>query len=248
MKYALVVTNLSVAFQQTIALHDIEFSIPTGKLVAIIGPNGSGKTTLIRSIMGLITPTKGTIFIANQLKEGSSKKIAYISQRSCVDWNFPATSLDVVIMGSYGQLRFCQSPGKKERELALQALGQVGMMEYANTAIKELSGGQQQRLFIARALVQDAEIYLLDEPFVGVDATTETIVFNLFKQLTQRDKTIIVVHHDLLTVKRHFDTVMFINKTIIACGPTADVMTSYNIQKTFPHYIDTTSLVSSDFS
>lgn len=246
MRYALVVSNLSVAYQQTIALHDIEFSIPTGRLVAIIGPNGSGKTTLIRSIMGLITPIKGTIFIANQVKEKSSKKIAYISQRSCVDWNFPATSLDIVIMGSYGELRFGQAPGDKEKELALQALDEVGMMAYANTPIKELSGGQQQRLFIARALVQDAEIYLLDEPFVGVDVTTEIIVFNLFKQLIERDKTIIIVHHDLLTVKKHFDIVMFINKTVIACGPTADVMTSHNIQKTFPHYIDTASLVSSD--
>jgi len=239
MNYALAIKNISVAYQQVPVIYDINFSITIGSLVAIIGPNGSGKTTLLRSIMGLIKPIQGTISILNQPHKTQSNKIAYIPQRSSVDWNFPATSLDIVIMGSYGKLKFGQRPGQKEKELALQALAKVHMTDYANTPIRELSGGQQQRLFIARALVQDTEIYLLDEPFIGVDITTETIIFNLFKQLQQQNKTIIVVHHDLLTVKKYFDTVLLMNKTVIAYGATSSVITSTNISKAFPNYIDT---------
>lgn len=242
MNYALIIKNISVAYQQVPVIYDIEFSVPVGKIAAIIGPNGSGKTTLLRSIMGLINPTKGTIVILGKPHTTQSKKIAYIPQRSSVDWNFPATSIDVVMMGSYGKLKFCQRPREHEKNLARKALDQVNMMDYADTPINQLSGGQQQRLFIARALVQDPEIYLFDEPFIGVDIITETIVFNLFKELQQHKKTIIVVHHDLLTVKKHFDTVIFMNKTIISYGPTSHVMTSENISKTFPNYIDAKTL------
>lgn len=238
MKYAIIIEHISIAYQQTPVIYDLNFSVSTGSLVAIIGPNGSGKTTLLKSIMGLIKPTQGVISIFNQTHTNRSKKIAYIPQRSSVDWTFPATSLDVVIMGLYGRLSFGTRTGNCEKELALQALDKVKMIDFADTPIHQLSGGQQQRLFIARALAQNAEIYLLDEPFIGVDITTETIVFNLLKELQQQNKTVIMVHHDLLTVKKYFDTVLLINKRMIAYGPTDTTMTSLNISKTFPNYIN----------
>ena len=239
MKHALTVNNISIAYQQNKVVHDLNFAAPTGSLLAIVGPNGSGKTSLLKAIMGLMIPTKGEILIFDKPCTTQRKKIAYIPQRSSVDWNFPATSLDIVLMGSYGKLSFGQPPGYQEKQCALQALAQVNMTAFADTPISQLSGGQQQRLFIARALVQDAEIYLLDEPFVGVDIVTETIVFNLFKQLQKANKTIIVVHHDLLTVKKYFDTVLLMNKTAIAFGPTATTMTSDSITKAFTNYVDT---------
>ena len=239
MKPAISIKNLFIAYQQNQVVHDLNFAVPVGSLLAIVGPNGSGKTSLIKAIMGLLSPTKGEILIFDQPCTTQRKKIAYIPQRSSVDWNFPATSLDIVLMGSYGKLSFGQRPGQQEKEQALHALTQVNMANFVNTPISQLSGGQQQRLFIARALVQDAEIYLLDEPFVGVDITTETIVFNLFKQLQQQNKTIVVVHHDLLTVKKYFDTVLLMNKTAIAFGPTATTMTSALITKAFTNYVDT---------
>ena len=243
MKHALVVKNISIAYQQNQVVHDLNFSAPAGSLLAIVGPNGSGKTSLIKAIMGLLIPTKGEILIFNEPCATQRKKIAYIPQRSSVDWNFPATSLDIVLMGSYGKLSFGQRPGHQEKQCALHALAQVNMTDYTNTPISQLSGGQQQRLFIARALVQNAEIYLLDEPFVGVDIVTETIIFNLFKELQQQNKTIIVVHHDLLTVKRYFDTVLLMNKTAIACGPTATTMTSELITKAFTNYVETDQIL-----
>jgi len=239
MKYALIVKNISISYQENLVVQDLNFVVPAGSLMAIVGPNGSGKTSLIKTIMGLLTPIQGEILIFDKLHTTQRKKIAYIPQRSSVDWNFPATSLDIVLMGSYGKLSFGQRPGQQEKQQALQALAQVNMTDYVNIPISQLSGGQQQRLFIARALVQNAEVYLLDEPFVGVDIITETIVFNLFKQLQQQNKTIIVVHHDLLTVKKYFNTVLLMNKTTVAFGPTATTMTRELINKAFTNYIDT---------
>src|SRR3990167_2002833 len=161
MKHALTIKNISIAYQHNLVVHDLNFMVQTGSLLAIVGPNGSGKTTLLRSIMGLLTPMKGEILIFNQPHTTQLKKIAYIPQRSSVDWNFPATSLDIVTMGSYGRLSYGKRPGKLEKQQAFDALQKVNMADYAHTPINQLSGGQQQRLFIARALVQDADIFLL---------------------------------------------------------------------------------------
>jgi manganese/zinc/iron transport system ATP- binding protein len=237
MKPAITIKNLSVSYQANQILNNIDFVVPTGSLLAIVGPNGSGKTTLIQSIMGLL-PSTGSIAIFDQASTTQHSKIAYIPQRSCVDWTFPASALDVVMMGRYGHLKFGQRPTAHDKKIALQALQQVGMQDYSDQPIGQLSGGQQQRIFLARALSQQAEIYILDEPFVGVDMLTEKIMLDIFAQLKLEQKTILVVHHDLMTVKKNFDSVFFMNRNIVAYGPTATTMTQENIIKTFRSTID----------
>jgi manganese/zinc/iron transport system ATP- binding protein len=237
MKPAITIKNLTVSYQANRILHNIDFVVQTGSLLAIVGPNGSGKTTLVQSIMGLL-PSTGSIAIFDQPSTTQHGKIAYIAQRSSVDWTFPASALDVVMMGRYGHLKFGQRPTPHDKKIALQALHQVGMQNHQDQPIGQLSGGQQQRVFLARALAQQAEIYILDEPFIGVDMVTEKIMLDLFAQLKQEEKTVIVVHHDLMTVKKYFDSVFFMNRKIIASGPTATTMTQENIARTFRSTID----------
>lgn len=237
MKPAISIKNLTVAYEHNQILHNLNFVAETGSLIAIVGPNGSGKTTLLQSIMGLL-PMTGQISIFDQPHQSQLNKIAYIPQRSSVDWAFPACVLDVVMMGRYGQLKFGQRPTTHDKNLALQALAQVKMIEYSDRPIGQLSGGQQQRVFLARALAQQADIYIMDEPFIGVDMATEKIMLNLFIQLQQEKKTILVVHHDLITVKKHFDFIFFMNKKEIASGPMATTMTTENIVKTFHSAIE----------
>lgn len=232
MKPAIAIKNLTVAYQQIPVLHNLDFVAQAGTLVAIVGPNGSGKTTLLQSIMGLL-PYTGDISILDQPSKLQRHKIAYIPQRSSVDWTFPASVLDVVMMGRYGQLKFGQRPTNHDKEIARQALMQVKMLELIDRPIGQLSGGQQQRAFLARALAQQADIFIMDEPFVGIDMITEKIMLDLFSQLKKEGKTIIVVHHDLITVKKYFDFIFFMNKKEIASGPIATMMTSENIAKTF---------------
>ena len=238
MKPAIAIKNLTVAYQNNSVLHNLNFIVHTGTLVAIVGPNGSGKTTLLQSIMGLL-PSTGCISIFDQPSSTQHHKIAYIPQRSSVDWTFPASVLDVVMMGRYGQLKFGQRPSKHDQEIALQALSQVKMIDYINQPIGQLSGGQQQRVFLARALAQQADIYIMDEPFIGVDMVTEKIMLDLFRQLKLENKTIVVVHHDLITVKKYFDTIFFMNRKEIASGPMATTMTQENIAKTFHSALET---------
>lgn len=231
-KPAIAIKNLTVGYQQTPILHNLNFVAHVGSLIAIMGPNGSGKTTLLQSIMGII-PCTGDITIFDQPHITQHHKIAYIAQRSAIDWTFPASVFDIVIMGRYGQLKFGQRPTATDKKIAYDALQQVSMLELADYPIGQLSGGQQQRVFLARALAQQAEMYILDEPFIGIDMTTEKIMLDLFLQLKQEQKTIIVVHHDLITVQKHFDTIFFMNKKEIASGPIATTMTPENIAKTF---------------
>ncbi len=232
MKHAITIKNLSVRYDNHDILNNFDFMVNSGSLLAIVGPNGSGKTTLIQSIMGLL-PTTGTITIFDQPSVHQRDKIAYIPQRSSVDWNFPASVLDIVLMGRYGHLNFGQRPQVKDHQIALQAIEQVGMMEYLHQPIGQLSGGQQQRIFLARALAQQADILIMDEPFVGIDAVTEEIILNLFMQLKSAGKTIIVVHHDLDIIKKYFDSVYLMNRKVIAYGPIATTMTQENITQTF---------------
>ena len=229
---AISIKNLSVNYGKNIILHNLNIYVETGALLAIVGPNGSGKTTLLQAIMGLLAST-GNVLIFNQPVDQQLHKIAYIPQRSSIDWSFPLSVFDVVLMGCYGRLNIGQSPTSQDKQLALQALEQVSMLNYMDHPIGDLSGGQQQRIFLARALVQQAEIYIMDEPFAGIDMVTETIMLNIFKELQQQQKTIIVVHHDLITVKKYFDSIFFMNRKEIASGPMITTLTQENIMKTF---------------
>lgn len=230
---ALVIRNLTVAYNQENVIEDVNLSIPKGKMVAIIGPNGAGKTTLMKAIVNIIKPTKGEVIFPT-LKQGKwNNQISYVPQSGSVDWDFPVTVLDVVMMGRYGYLGWFKRPGKKERTIALEMLEKVGMSQYKDRQIGQLSGGQKQRVFLARALVQKAEIYLLDEPFKGVDVKTEAIIVNLLKELRDAGKSVIVVHHDLDTVDEYFDWTILINKHIIANGTVKEAFNKKNLHEVY---------------
>ena len=230
---AIEVTDLTVAYQDKPVLWDIDLDVPPGVLLSIVGPNGAGKTTLIKAILGLVRPAAGNILIYDKPYEAQRRIVGYVPQRGSVDWDFPTNVLDVVMMGRYGALGWVRRPGKKERELAMQALEKVGMETYTTRQISQLSGGQQQRVFLARALVQDATVYLMDEPFQGVDATTERAIVTLLQELRANGKTVVVVHHDLQTVTDYFDWVMLLNIRRIASGPVDETFTSENLRTTY---------------
>jgi len=229
--YAVEVHDLTVAYGTKPVLWDVDLGIPEGKLAAIVGPNGAGKTTLIKAIVGLIKPVSGGVHFQDiEIKNGKFKnKIAYVPQSGSVDWDFPATVLDVVTMGRYGHLGWFRRPGKLDKSMALETLEKVGMQDYASRQISQLSGGQQQRVFLARALIQQAEIYFMDEPFKGVDAQTEKSIVLLLKKLKEEGKTVIVVHHDLSTVTSYFDWVILINLRIVANGLVEEVFNEKNL-------------------
>jgi manganese/zinc/iron transport system ATP- binding protein len=230
---ALSVDDLTVAYNSKPAIWDIDLQIPEGVLMAIVGPNGAGKSTLIKAVLNLIPRAAGTVKFYGKTYEQARSVVGYVPQRGSVDWDFPTSVLDVVIMGLYGKLGWMRRPGKKERELSLYALEQVGMVDFASRQISQLSGGQQQRTFLARALVQDAQIYFMDEPFAAVDAVTERAIVNILRELKNRGKTVLVVHHDLQTVEDYFDWVTLLNVEVIASGATADIFTPDNLQKTY---------------
>ena len=223
---AIEIKNLTVAYGENIALEDLNLNIEVGSLMALVGPNGAGKSTLIKTILKFLKQITGEIKI-------NAKTLAYVPQRNSVDWDFPTTLFDVVEMGCYGRVGLFKRVSKEEKQKVLKAIEQVGMLEFKDRQISELSGGQQQRAFIARALVQEADIYLMDEPFQGVDSTTEKSIVEILKQLKAEGKTIIVVHHDLQTVPTYFETVTFINKTVIASGKVEKVFTQENIDITY---------------
>lgn len=231
--YAIEVEDLTVAYHHNPVLWDIDTEVEKGLMSAIIGPNGAGKSTLLKALLHLVPISSGTIKFFGQPLQHMRRKVAYVPQRNEVDWDFPTTVLDVVMMGSYGSLGWFVPPGKKEKLLAIQALEKVGMESFAHRQIRELSGGQQQRTFIARTLVQDAEIYLMDEPFAGVDAATEASIIEVLRELRSKGKTLIIVHHDLQTVKEYFDHIILLNVHTIASGPVKDVFTAYNLQKAY---------------
>ncbi len=230
---AIEVTDLTVAYQETPVLWDIDLDVPPGVLLAIVGPNGAGKTTLIKAILGLVRPAAGNVLIYNKPYVTQRRIVGYVPQRGSVDWDFPTNVLDVVMMGRYGALGWIKRPKKRDRELALHALEKVGMENYTTRQISQLSGGQQQRIFLARALVQDATIYLMDEPFQGVDATTERAIVSLLQELRENGKTVVVVHHDLQTVTDYFDWVTLLNIRRIASGPVEDTFTTENLRETY---------------
>lgn len=230
---ALHIEDLTVAYNDKPVLWDIDINVPPGVLAAIIGPNGAGKSTLIKTVLGLLKPAAGHIYLHGQPYAKQRKNVGYVPQRSSVDWDFPTTALDVVTMGLYGQLGWLRRPGKAARKKALSALEQVGMADYEGRQISQLSGGQQQRVFLARALVQDAQVYFMDEPMAGVDATTERVIIDLLKDLREQGKTVIVVHHDLQTVATYFDWLLLLNVRLIAQGRTREVYTAENLRAAY---------------
>ena len=227
---AVEVTDLTVAYRDRPVLWDIDLEVPAGKLLAIMGPNGAGKTTLIKAILGLVPAAAGHVAIHGKPYAQQRRLVGYVPQRGSVDWDFPTTVLDVVMMGRYGALGWIKRPGKREREQALQALEKVGMTDFVDRQISQLSGGQQQRVFLARALVQDAQVYFMDEPFQGVDARTERAIVDLLKELRTQGCTVVVVHHDLQTVREYFDWVTLLNVRLIASGPVSEVFTDENLR------------------
>ncbi|MBB6451752.1 manganese/zinc/iron transport system ATP- binding protein [Salirhabdus euzebyi] len=230
---ALTVDNLSVTYDKSPVLQRVGFEIPEGSLTGIIGPNGAGKSTLLKSVLHLIPRLTGDIKVYGKPYKEQRNLIGYVPQRSEVDWDFPTNALDIVLMGRYGHIGLFRRPKKKEISLAKEALKKVGMEDYANRQISQLSGGQQQRVFLARALVQDAQIYFMDEPFAGVDAATEKAIMNLMQQWKYEGKTVLVVHHDLQTVEDYFDHVLLLNKTPVSYGPTQQVFTMENLERTY---------------
>ena len=223
---AIEIRNLTVAYGENIALENFNLDIEAGSLMALVGPNGAGKSTLIKTILKFLKQITGEIKI-------NTKTLAYVPQRNSVDWDFPTTLFDVVEMGCYGRVGLFKRVSKEEKQKVLKAIEQVGMLDFKDRQISELSGGQQQRAFIARALVQEADIYLMDEPFQGVDSTTEKSIVDILKKLKSEGKTLIVVHHDLQTVPTYFESVALINKAVIISGKVSEVFTQENIDVTY---------------
>jgi manganese/zinc/iron transport system ATP- binding protein len=227
------VHDLTVAYHQKPVLWGIDLLVPAGKLVGIVGPNGAGKSTLIKAAMGLMPLSSGWVKVFGEPVKRNLRRVGYVPQRESVDWDFPVTVMDVVLMGRYGRLGWFRRPGAADREVARACLDQVKMLPYANRQISNLSGGQQQRVFLARALAQESDLYFMDEPFAGVDAATESALITLMHELKQRGKTLLVVHHDLPTARNYFDMLLLLNMRVVAFGLTEHVFTYELLQKTY---------------
>lgn len=227
------VHDVTVAYHRKPVLWDIDLEIREPRLVGIVGPNGAGKSTLIKAILGLVPMASGEVRVFGQPIARQRKLIGYVPQRESVDWDFPVSVLDVVLMGTYGELGWLRRPGKRQRDWARACLEKVGMAEFAQRQIGQLSGGQQQRTFLARALAQQAQLYLMDEPLAGVDAATEQVIFQLLRELHQQGKTVLVVHHDLRTVPQYFDDVVLLNMRLVAGGPVEQTFTPENLRRTY---------------
>lgn len=227
------VKHLNVSYYGNKVIQDISFSFEKGKIIGVIGPNGAGKSTLMKAILGLIPKDHGSITFGDMTLKQIRKRIAYVPQRNNIDWDFPILVKDTVLLGTYPHLGLCRRPKKKDKALADACLEKVGMQAFRNRQIAELSGGQQQRVFLARALAQKAELFFLDEPFVGIDVASEEVIVNILKDLRQAGKTIFVVHHDLSKVESYFDDILLINRELYGAGPVKQVFQAENIEKCF---------------
>lgn len=227
------VYDLTVAYHRKPVIWDVQFDIPAGSLVGIVGPNGAGKSTLLKAIMDLTPSASGRVRVFGKPYRRQRQRVGYVPQRESVDWDFPISCLDVVTMGLYGRIGWCLPVMEKHRKLAYQALERVGMADFADRQISQLSGGQQQRTFLARALVQRADLYLMDEPFAAVDAATELAIVEILRSMKAEGRTALVIHHDLQTVTDYFDYVILLNMRVVAHGPVEDVFTNENLQKTY---------------
>lgn len=230
---ALEVRQLSVNYDKTPVLWDISLAVPQGNIIGIIGPNGAGKSTLIKASLGLVKAISGQVEFFGKPLKAMRNQIAYVPQRESVDWDFPITVQDLVLMGRYGRLGLLRWPTQTDKRDARYYLEKVGMAQYADRQISQLSGGQQQRSFIARALMQEADIYFMDEPFAGIDHATEGVVMDLLRQLKSQGKTVFVVHHDLNTVEAYFDWVILLNMRLVACGPVSEQFNQQTLNSAF---------------
>lgn len=230
---ALQISHLTVNYDKTPVLWDVSLSIPQGSLVGIIGPNGAGKSTLIKAALGLVPPISGKVEFFGLPLKSVRQRVAYVPQRESVDWDFPITVRDLVLMGRYGRLGLFQRPRAADLAAAEHYLDKVGMLAYGDRQIGQLSGGQQQRVFIARALLQEADIYFMDEPFAGVDLATETVIMQLLHTLKSSGKTVFVVHHDLSTMERYFDWGIILNMRLVACGEVKKVFTPETLNSAY---------------
>lgn len=225
--------DLTVAYNRKPVIWDVGFDVAPGQLVGIVGPNGAGKSTLLRSILDLQPKASGRVRVFGDSYARNRDRVGYVPQRESVDWDFPIDALDVVTMGLYREIGWCRPVGRSHRQRAMEALERVGVADLAGRQISQLSGGQQQRTFLARALVQDADLYFMDEPFAAVDASTEAAIVELLRDMRAAGKTALVVHHDLQTVPDYFDSVILLNMRVVAHGPVAEVFTPENLQKTY---------------
>jgi manganese/zinc/iron transport system ATP- binding protein len=224
---------MTVAYHRKPVLWDVDLDVPPGKLVGLVGPNGAGKSTLIKAVLDLVPRTSGRVLVFGRPYRQNRNRVAYVPQRESVDWDFPVSALDVVTMGRYGKIGWLRPVTRRHRQAAMEALERVGIAELAHRQISHLSGGQQQRTFLARALVQQADLYLMDEPFAAVDAATEKAIVRILQDLRSEGKTCVVVHHDLQTVPEYFDHVILLNLRVVAHGPTEEVFTKENLHKTY---------------
>ncbi len=227
------VKGLSVSYERKRVLSNIFLKIESGNVYGVIGPNGAGKSTLFKSILGIININTGAIKVFDKEVEEVRKRVAYVPQKDEVDWSFPATVIDIVLMGRYPHKKMLQRLDKNDHRIAEQALEKLGILDLRDRQIGALSGGQQQRVFIARAICQEADLFFLDEPFVGVDMTTEHKIIEILKELAAEDKTILVVHHDLATVDDYFNKVILLNQRLLTYGDTTEVFTRENIARTY---------------
>lgn len=224
---------MTVAYDRRPVLWDIDLDIPPGSLVGVIGPNGAGKSTLIKAALDLVPRLSGHVQMFGRPYAVQRERIAYVPQRESIDWDFPVTVLDVVCMGLYHTLGMLRPVNRRIRRRAVEALEEVGLQGFADRQISQLSGGQQQRTFLARALVQNADLHLMDEPFAGVDASTEQTIVSLLRTLQKKGRTTVVIHHDLQTASEYFDHVLLLNTRIVAFGPTKETFTAENIEATY---------------
>jgi manganese/zinc/iron transport system ATP- binding protein len=225
--------DMTVAYHRKPVLWDIDYNAPASQLIAIVGPNGSGKTTLIKAVLDLVPKVSGRVLIFGEAYGKQRSRVGYVPQRESVDWDFPISAQQVVAMGLYHKIGWFRPVTRQFRQAALEALDRVGMADFAQRQISQLSGGQQQRVFLARALAQDADLYLMDEPFAGVDAATERAIVAILHELRSAGKTVLAVHHDLPTVPEYFDHVLLLNMRLVACGPVNEVFTHDNLRKTY---------------
>lgn len=224
---------MTVAYQRKPVLWDVDYDAPANALVAIVGPNGAGKSTLIKAALGLVPRASGLVEFWGETYKRVRDRVAYVPQRESVDWTFPVSALDVVCMGRYRRVGWLKPVGRAHKKAALECLDRVGLADLAHRQISQLSGGQQQRVFLARALAQEADLYVMDEPFAGVDAATERAIVALLRELREAGKTAIVVHHDLQTVPEYFDHALLLNMRVVAAGPVEEVFTRDNLHKTY---------------
>lgn len=230
---AIALRDLTVVYRDVVALERVSVDVAAGQVTGIIGPNGAGKTTLLRAIVGLEKPASGSISIFGQPLRASRGSFAYVPQREAIDWHFPVPVIDVVRMGRFAQARFGRRLQRADREIAAEALDDVGMSNFANRQIGELSGGQQQRVFIARALAQQAKLLILDEPFSGIDAASQESIYQLLHRLKATGMSVLLSTHDLTTARYHCNEAIFLNRCLIAAGPVESTFTLETLEQTY---------------